>query len=144
MDKLRELMRLRDDPLAQRPLQQPSEVSIERQKVFAQQEARLWELRKARLNAPKDPASLAARTYDVVRHKGAWRVLHLGKHSQSCPNQQAAIASAIEKAKTDVALGRAARVRLIRVDGRIWPVDLATGAPINPSGAVATREDKRV
>jgi len=138
-------MRLRDEPVAQRPLQQPSELSVERQRVFAQQEARLWELRKARLNAsPDGRSSSAARTYDVVRYKGAWRVLYLGKHSQAYPSQQAAVASAVEKAKADAAVGRAVRVRLIRVDGRVWPVDLASGAPVDPSGTVAAREDKRV
>jgi len=141
MDKLRDLMRLRDEPLAQRPFQQPSELSVERQKLFAQQEARLWELRKARLNASRDFPS-TARTYDVVRHKGAWRILYLGKHSQAYSGQQAAVASAVEKAKADKALGRAVRVRLVRVDGRVWPVDLATGAPVDPSGAVATDRDK--
>jgi hypothetical protein len=142
MDKLRDLMRLRD---AQRPLQGPSELSIERQRLFAQQEARLWELRKARLSGSQDtPASLTARTYDVVRHRGAWRVLRLGKYSQACPTQQAAIASAIEKARADAAVGRAVRVRLVRVDGRVWPVDLATGTPIDPSGPMATREHKHV
>jgi hypothetical protein len=144
MDKLRDLMRLRDDPLAQRPFQQPSDLSVERQRLFAQQEARLWELRKARLNARDGPASSTARTYDVVRHKGAWRILYLGKHSQACPSQQAAVAAAVEKARADAALGRAVRVRLVRVDGRVWLVDLATGAPVDPSGGVTAHEDKRV
>ena len=135
MDKIRNLVRLGEIPPVQPPARPPSELAIERQKLFAQQEARLWELRKARLSSPNDVrAGPAARTYDVVRYKGAWRVQHLGKHSLPQASQQAAIASAIEKAKSDAALGRVACVRLVRVDGRVWPVDLATGVAVDPSG----------
>jgi hypothetical protein len=138
MDKIRNLMRPGEIPRVQPPARQPSELAVERQKVFAEQEARLWELRKARLNLPRDVrAGAAAVTYDVVRHRGAWRVQHLGKHSPPHASQQAAIASAVEKAKNDAALGRVARVRLVRVDGRVWPVDLATGLAVDPSGVPA-------
>ncbi len=35
--------------------------------------------------------TLPTMTYDVVRHRGHWKVLHIGKHSAPHPNQKAAI-----------------------------------------------------
>ena len=133
MDKLQTLLLAAARPAAPRPIQQPSEFSVERQKLFAEQEARLWQLRKARLDPNRDAESVAStRNYDVVRHRGAWRVLHLGKHSSGHANQQAAIAAAIERAKADTALGRTVRVRLVRTDGRVWPISLTTGTAADP------------
>jgi len=59
-------------------------------------------------------------TFDVVRHRGHWKVLHVGKHSQAHPNQQAAIDSAMKLAKEGKAAGRNVVVRLNRTDGRIF------------------------
>ena len=37
--------------------------------------------------------------YEVVRHRGHWRILHIGKHSAPYDSQEAAIAAAIDQAK---------------------------------------------
>ena len=64
--------------------------------------------------------------YDVVRHRGHWRVLHIGKHSAALPNQKAAIDQAMKLALESKAAGRNVIVRLNRTDGRVF--DLAIEA----------------
>lgn len=64
--------------------------------------------------------ALPTMTYDVVRHRGHWKVLHVGKHSQPHPNQQAAIESAMKLAKEGKAAGRSVVVRLNRTDGQVF------------------------
>lgn len=59
-------------------------------------------------------------TYDVVRHRGHWRVLHIGKHSAAHPNQKAAIEHAMKLAMESKAAGRHVLVRLNRTDGRVF------------------------
>jgi hypothetical protein len=59
-------------------------------------------------------------TYDVVRHRGHWRVLHIGKHSAAQPDQKAAIAHAMKLAMESKAAGRSVVVRLNRTDGRVF------------------------
>lgn len=130
MSKFQKLLDASGADVAVRTAQQPSDAFLERQKLFLQQEARLSELRRIRLTA-KAPAP-GARTYDVVRHNGAWRVLYLGRHSAGFASQQDAISAAVEKARTQTARGRSVRVRLNRTDGQIWSVDLATGTAIDP------------
>jgi len=73
--------------------------------------------------APGRNQSLPNIVYDVVRHRGSWRVLHLRKHSAPHPSQTAAIESAMKSAAQDMANGRVVTVRLNRTDGRIF--DLA-------------------
>jgi hypothetical protein len=128
--KLQDLLDRNETQVAERSAQQPSEDVLERQRRFHQKETRLQELRQTRLSATEKPPEM--RTYDVVRHNGAWRVLHLGRHSSGFLDQQAAIAAAIEKAKAQLARGRTARVRLNRTDGQIWPADLETGTVSPP------------
>jgi len=120
--------------VAERVEQQPSEAVLERQKTFLQKEARLSELRQKRLAAEtSDTPVPETRIYDVVRHNGAWRVLYLGRYSAGFDSQQGAIASAIEKAKSQITRGRPARVRLNRTDGQVWPVDLESGQATDPA-----------
>lgn len=66
------------------------------------------------------PEPLPTLTYDVVRHRGHWRVLHIGKHSAPHPTQVAAIAYAMKLAAESKAAGRNVVVRLNRTDGRIF------------------------
>ncbi len=94
------------------------------------------ELRQSRLSSTAKPPEL--RTYDVVRHNGAWRVLHLGRYSTGFLDQQAAVAAAIEKAKGQMARGRNARVRLNRTDGQVWLADLETGTASPPPDRSST------
>ncbi len=70
-------------------------------------------------------------TYDVVRHRGGWRVLHIGRHSRAHGDQEAAVRAAIKLAKEKRAAGRAAEVRLNRTDGQIVivPLDEAPEIP---------------
>lgn len=67
--------------------------------------------------------------YEVVRHRGHWRVLHIGKYSVPYNNQDDAIAAAVARAKQSVAQGRMALVRLIRTDGKERLIDL-----VRPNG----------
>lgn len=62
--------------------------------------------------------------YEVVRHRGHWRVLHIGKHSAPYDSQEAAIAAAVGRAKEWVTQGRLALVRLKRTDGEERLIDL--------------------
>jgi hypothetical protein len=119
--------------VAERSEQRPSDAVLERQKAFLQKEARLSELRRIRLAA--DAAAPEVRTYDVVRHNGAWRVLYLGRYSAGFDSQPAAIAAAVEKAKSQMTRGRTVVVRLNRTDGQVWPVDLETGNATDPAAA---------
>jgi hypothetical protein len=84
-------------------------------------------------SAPDDLASsedaLPTLVYDIVRHRGHWRVLHLGKHSSPYANQEDAIAAALEAAKTGYAAGRSVVVRLNRTDGKVLELDLAGETP---------------
>ena len=132
MPKLQDLLDRNETQVAERVAQQPGEDVLERQRRFHQKEARLQELRNTRLSSVKKPPEL--RTYDVIRHNGAWRVLYLGRYSSGFLDQQAAILSAVEKAKGQVARGRAARVRLNRTDGQVWLADLETGVVSPPAG----------
>lgn len=63
-------------------------------------------------------------TYDVVRHRGCWRVLFLGRHSPSHPNQESAVKEATRLAREKLAAGREAEVRINRTDGEIVNVPL--------------------
>ncbi|HKP23615.1 MAG TPA: hypothetical protein VJV39_07100 [Dongiaceae bacterium] len=139
MPKLQDLLDRNESQMAERTAQQPGEDVLERQRRFHQKETRLQELRQSRLTATDKPPEL--RTYDVVRHNGAWRVLHLGRYSTGHNDQQAAIVAAIEKAKGQMARGRTAQVRLNRTDGQVWLADLETGTvspPAHRSGAGAS------
>jgi hypothetical protein len=70
------------------------------------------------------PPSLPPLEYEVVRHRGHWRVLHRGKHSAPYASQDAAVATAVAQAKQSVAQGRLALVRLKRTDGEERLIDL--------------------
>ncbi len=132
LPKLQDLLDRNETQVAARTAQQPSEDVLERQRRFHQKEARLQELRQSRLSSTaKSPE---VRTYDVVRHNGAWRVLHLGRYSTGYRDQQTAISAAVEKAKAQMARGRMARVLLNRTDGQVWLADLDTGAVCPPPG----------
>jgi hypothetical protein len=128
--KLQDLLDRNETQVAERAVQQPGEDVLERQRRFHQKESRLQELRRSRLSSTAKPPEL--RTYDVVRHNGAWRVLHLGRYSAGFRDQQAAVAAAVEKAKGQLARGRSARVLLNRTDGQVWLADLETGAVSPP------------
>ena len=132
MPKLQDLLDRNETQVAERTAQQPSEDVLERQRRFHQKEARLQELRQSRLTSKAKPPEV--RTYDVVRHNGAWRVLHLGRYSTGYRDQQAAIAASVGRAKAHFTSGRTGRVRLNRTDGQVWLADLETGVVSPPGG----------
>lgn len=58
--------------------------------------------------------------YEVVRHRGSWRVLHIGSYSAPYSSQHAAIDAATRAATQDIANGREVTVHLKRTDGQIF------------------------
>lgn len=77
-------------------------------------------------SAPADDA-MPTLIYDIVRHRGHWRVLHLGRHSAPYDNQEAAVAAALKAARPAYEAGRGVAVRLNRTDGKVLEIDPATG-----------------
>lgn len=71
---------------------------------------------------------MAEFTYDVVRHRGAWRVAHIGRYSPPHPDQEAAVRAALKLAREKARSGREVEVQLLRTDGGIVPIPL-TEAP---------------
>jgi Uncharacterized protein conserved in bacteria (DUF2188) len=69
---------------------------------------------------------LPAIVYDVVRHRGSWRVLHVGRYSAPYASQHAAIDAATRAATQEMANGRNVTVRLNRTDGQVF--DLVSSA----------------
>ena len=63
---------------------------------------------------------VASFMFEVVRHRGHWRVLHIGRHSPPHPSQEAAIGCAMKMALEKEAGGHAAAVRLRRTDGQVF------------------------
>jgi hypothetical protein len=68
--------------------------------------------------------------YEVVRHRGHWRVLHIGKHSPPFADQVAATAAAIGLAQRARTSGRFVAVRLLRTDGKVIEVDFDSGSTV--------------
>lgn len=97
---------------AKRNPQKPSEAFAERERSFAKTAARVEALRQARVNA--DQPSLL---FEVVRHRGSWRILHRGKHTSPFSDQTAAILAAVKQAKAKRETGDTVEVRLNRTDG---------------------------
>lgn len=100
---------------ANRSPQGPSEAFAERERSFAQTAARVETLRQARVEADR-PAN-APVLFEVVRHRGSWRILHRGKHTSPFSDQTAAIMAAVKQAKAKREDGTAVEVRLNRTDG---------------------------
>jgi len=65
-------------------------------------------------------------TYEIVRHRGHWRVLHIGRHSAPHPDQAAATA-AMESARQAKTSARNVIVRLLRTDSKVIELDPASG-----------------
>ena len=129
--------------MAERVAQQPGEDVIERQRRFHQKEARLQELRQSRLSTTAKPPEM--HMYNVVRHNGAWRVLHLGRYSTGFGDQQAAIAAAVERPRRRwrgaVARGSASTAPTARCG---WPISRPAPFPrLQIDQAPARRSTRR-
>jgi len=101
---------------AERAPQQPSEAFAERQRSFAETASRVESLRQARLTEREQPPSFL---FEVVRHRGAWRILRRNRHSSPFSDQAAAVAAAIKLAKEKRDAGHPVEVRLNRTDGDV-------------------------
>jgi inosine-uridine nucleoside N-ribohydrolase len=100
---------------AKRSPQEPSEAFAERERSFATTAARVEALRQARVEA--DQPANAPLLFEVVRHRGSWRIRHRGKHTSPFSDQTAAIMAAVKQAKAKREDGTAVEVRLNRTDG---------------------------
>jgi len=101
---------------AEREPQQPSEAFAQRQRSFAETATRVESLRQARLTGSEQARSFL---FEVVRHRGAWRILRRNRHSSPFSDQAAAVAAAIKLAKAKREAGFAVEVRLNRTDGDV-------------------------
>ena len=76
-------------------------------------------------NSPTATAdALPTLCYEVVRHRGHWRILHLGKRSPPHASQEAAIGSAMKTAMKQEAAGRTVTVKLLRTDGQVFDLKI--------------------
>jgi hypothetical protein len=121
---------------ADREPQRPSEAFVERERSFAETATRVESLRQARLAGGQPALSLL---FEVVRHRGSWRILHRNKHSSPFPDQTAAVAAAIKQAKAKREAGHSVEVRLKRTDGEIvmQPLDDEASPAAPPEGSAA-------
>ena len=76
-------------------------------------------------STPEATAAIAADTspvvtFDVVRHRGHWRILHIGKHSSPHESQKSAIDCAVKLALSSQSAGYTVAVRLNRTDGQVF------------------------
>jgi hypothetical protein len=101
---------------AEREPQRPSEAFTERQRSFAETATKVESLRQARLTGGEQPPSFL---FEVVRHRGAWRILRRNRHSPPFSDQAAAVAAAIKLAKEKRDAGHPVEVRLNRTDGDV-------------------------
>jgi predicted DNA-binding WGR domain protein len=101
---------------AERVPQQPSGAFAQRQRSFAETATRVESLRQARLTGGEQARSFLL---EVVRHRGAWRILRRNRHSSPFSDQAAAVAAAIKLAKAKREAGFAVEVRLNRTDGDV-------------------------
>jgi hypothetical protein len=75
------------------------------------------------VDASQSEEELPLLTYEVVRHRGHWRVLHIGKYSAPYLDQDAAKGSRHGVGKTGKATGRDVVVRLRHTDGKVVDLD---------------------
>jgi Uncharacterized protein conserved in bacteria (DUF2188) len=120
--------------------QEPSEAFAERERSFATTAARVEALRQARVEA--DQPANAPLLFEVVRHRGSWKIRHRGKHTSPFSDQTAAIMAAVKQAKAKRETGAAVEVRLNRTDGGVilQPLDdespeAAVSQNVNPADA---------
>ena len=112
--------------VAEREPQQPSEAFVQRQRSFAESAAKMKSLRQARMTSGEQAPSLL---FEVVRHRGAWRILRRNRHSSPFSDQSAAVAAAIKLAKEKRDAGYPVEVRLNRTDGEVVVQPLDEEAP---------------
>ena len=127
MQKLRQMIDAAfPTKVADRVPQKPSEAFAAREASMAATASKVETLKQARLNGAEPAPS---QLFEVVRHRGSWRVLHKGKHSPAFDDQTAAIAGAVKLAKAKIKAGFPAEVVLKRTDGDVVPQPLDEDTP---------------
>jgi hypothetical protein len=111
---------------ADRERQRPTEAYVERERVHAEQKQKVETLRRARSNSVDSQRPSTLLLFEVVRHRGHWRVLHCERHSNPFPDLAAAIMAAKSAARKKQNLGHSVVVRLVRTDGQVVPQPLDT------------------
>jgi hypothetical protein len=96
----------------------PNEEVLGRERAFRDQADKIEKLRQQRV-------ARETLVYEVVRHRGHWRILHQEKHSKAFGDQEAAIDAAKATAAKAANKGREVQVILRRVDGQVVNYALA-------------------
>lgn len=92
------------------------EEPVARERTFCEQASTTEEPGQRRMDNEEQRPTLY---YDVVWHRGRWRIRHLNKHSAPLADQAAAIGQAWKLARKKQDQGHAVEVRLHRTDGAI-------------------------
>lgn len=92
----------------------PDQEVLTRQRAFEDQASKLQHLRQQRVAHQQ-------LVYEVVRHRGHWRILHLKKHSKPFDSQAKALVEAHRTAGAQAERGHAVEVILRRTDGQSVP-----------------------
>lgn len=90
----------------------PNEEVLGRERAFRDQADKIEKLRQQRISSE-------VLVYEVVRHRGHWRVLHQKRHSKPFGDQEAAIDAAKRAAAETANKGHAVQVILRRTDGQV-------------------------
>jgi hypothetical protein len=96
--------------------QAQGEELIARERIFCEQASSTEEPGQRRMDSEEQRPTLL---YDVVWHRGRWRIRHLGKHSAPFSDQAAAIDAAWKLARKKQGQGHVVEVHLHRTDGEI-------------------------
>lgn len=89
---------------------------IARDHAFCEQASTTEEPGQRRMDSEEQRPTLY---YDVVWHRGRWRIRHRGKHSAPFTDQAAAIGAAWKLARKSQEQGHVVEVRLHRTDGEV-------------------------
>jgi len=89
---------------------------IARERAFCEQASTPEEPGQGRMDGEEQRPTLY---YDVVWHRGRWRIRHLNKHSAPFADQAAAIDAAWKLARKKQDQGHPVEVRLHRTDGEV-------------------------
>jgi hypothetical protein len=104
---------------AERSPQGPSVEVTEREKDFQEKASKIEVLKQTRMNNAEVGSPLASLLFEVVRHRGHWRILHRSKHSAPFAGQVEAIQAAKDLARKKLTSGYPVEVRLNRTDGQV-------------------------
>lgn len=90
----------------------PNEEVLGRQRAFRDRADKIEKLRQQRISSD-------VLVYEVVEHRGHWRILHQKKHSKPFGDQEAAIDAAKSAAAETASKGHAVQVILRQADGKV-------------------------